>query len=349
MQTEALKVSFAKAFRLCGRVGALNKGADAVRQAVDGVLPCPKVEPVTLGHFEGIDGFRVETEFGNAFFPIKKVADLCVEDSYGWLRRQFLKAELVLPPMVNVIKLGKIATEIEQANPGDEGAVFKKHCDDLYPVKAMAAIHANSYLDNAIMKKYGGQIGQCLEAYYFGLKSVAITALIPCIEGIIRDVGGRIGLTCHDHISANELLNILEKVMRKYIHRIFDGYIWYPSGYASIDLHDCLDERIKIVEGLRYYIKVSLYEHTSRYQGQAQLNRNGIVHGFVNDFDSDDNFFRLIAVLNALYVATMLAGADGLPIIPGDTLDSLRFEQHLRVLASVGPRMRAMGTIQPPP
>jgi len=176
------------------------------------------------------------------------------------------------------------------------------------------------YINKVILPFYN-HILESIQAYYAGLYKAAIITLIPCIEGVIRNIGGYVGKPSQDIINRKEILDILKKVEIQEIRNNFlNDYDWFPEDEV-ISLLDNFDERIQMIESLRYFIEKSMYHDTrsENYSPSSNiLNRHEIIHGLIVDFDSPINYLKLIVLLNALATISIIAGDPGrcsLPII----------------------------------
>ncbi|MDO8343040.1 MAG: hypothetical protein Q7T48_07570 [Cellvibrio sp.] len=200
----------------------------------------------------------------------------------------------------------------------------------MYNLEGLSALSVDIYRKNNDFTEYSSQIDESIEAFCLGLNRVAITSLMPCIEGIIREIGIKIGISCEEHVNVKQFVNILKKIQQKIIANIvFYGFDWVPSDFKSISLHDGFNEQIQMVESLKYFLNNGLYQHTASYQGSTNLNRNGVVHGFITNFSSQVNFYRLITVLNMLYVCSVLTGNEGSLFHPSASEESKLLEKRL--------------------
>lgn len=325
---------FQVAYRKCLRTGALKKGIDNVRETISKCIDDFKVEEAEVSSFRKIAGYKVTVSGNQGFFPKESVSELCQKYNLIWLRESFLKAGFVTPPLLAMGFISKIASEINSTNDPEIEKVIKKYGPLMYSTRSLASLYENIYSVNPILATYSKQIRECIEAFQFGLFGVAITGLMPCIEGIIRDIGMRLGISCEEHISINQFIEIVERLQKRDIKElVFYGYLWVPVDFLSIELHDHFNERIQFVQSLKFYLKNSLYMHTQEFDGATGLNRNGVLHGFITNFHSAENFYRLITVVNLLYVCALIAGGSGSMFHPNIPESPTEFEKRLLSIA----------------
>lgn len=322
-------VDFQALYRKCSRANLLGKPFHELQVFLDKSGSILTINEHTVSSFKSIEGYAIQTDTCRAFFPKQTVAELKKASSnLDYIREQCLKVDFVTPPFMQNQFLSEFAKAIEAGS--DLEKVAEKFASRMYGLESISALSVEIYLKNSDFIKYSSQINESIEAFYLGLNRVAITSLLPCIEGIIRDIGIKIGVSCEDNINVNQFVKILKKVQQRIIKNlVFYDFDWVPSDFKSIDFHDGFNEQIQMVESLKYFLINGLYQHTASYQGSTNLNRNGVVHGFITDFSSPVNFYRLITVLNMLYVCSVLTGNNGSLFHPTTSGASKLLEKRL--------------------
>ncbi len=335
---------FRSAYRKCLRTNALKKNIECVREIISTCVDDFQIEKAHVDSFIRIEGYKVVISGSAGFFPKEKTQELEQEYHLRWLRETFLKAEFVSPPLLAYEFLSEIAKEIMNAtSPSEIEQVIQKHGPRMYPIKSLASLHENIYRLNPIVSPYSKQIQECIEAFHFGLFGAAITGLIPCIEGIIRDTGKKINIACDEHVSLHQFIDIIEKLQQRILKKyVFREYSWAPVDFMNIDFHDHFNEQIQILQSLKFYLNNSLYMHTQSFSSATGLNRNGVVHGFITNFNSAENFYRLVTVLNLLYVCTLFAGESGSMFHPPIPDTPTKFETRLRAISAMKEMLEKM-------
>lgn len=321
-------VDYQTIYRKCSRANLLGKPCHELQLFLDKSGSVLTINEHTVSSFKPIEGYSVQTDACRAFFPKQTVAELKASSHLDYIREQFLKVDFVTPPFMQNQFLGEFAKAIETGS--DLEKVAEEFAPRMYNIEGLSALSVDIYRKNSDFAKYSSQIDEAIEAFCLGLNRVAITSLMPCIEGIIRDIGIKIGISCEEHVNVKQFINILKKIQQRIItDLVFYEFDWVPSDFKSISLHDGFNEQIQMVESLKYFLNNCLYQHTASYQGNTNLNRNGVVHGFITNFSSPVNFYRLITVLNILYVCSVLTGNNGSLFHPPTSDASKLLEKRL--------------------
>jgi hypothetical protein len=300
-------VDFQTLFRKCTRAKLLGKSSYELQEFLDKSGSILTINEHTVSSFKSIEGHSVKADSCKAFFPKQTVAELEVNSRLNYIREQCLKIDFVTPPFMTNQFLGEFAKAIETGINLEN--VAEEYAPKMHNIEGISALIVDVYRENSDFAKYSSQIEEAIEAFYLGLNRVAITSLMPCIEGVIRDIGIKIGISCEEHVKVNQFVSILKKIQQRIIKNlVFYDFDWVPSDFTAISFHDGFNEQIQMVESLKYFLNKRLYQHTASYKGSTNLNRNGVIHGFITNFNSPVNFYRLITVLNMLYVCSVLTG-----------------------------------------
>lgn len=161
----------------------------------------------------------------------------------------------------------------------------------------------------------GERVGESIEAYFSGYKLVAIIALVPVLEGIVRKIAASHG---RDIGKGTKRLN----------HE-FQAFV-----NAEIQSQHCFGERVVVLEVLHDFVRDRLLEDTDSYSGLNELNRHGILHGIYGNFGEEMNFFRLITLLDLLCFAIGLEHG-GSCFAPASTPESVKLAGHYRRLEAL--------------
>lgn len=324
-------VEFGKLYRKCSRACKL-KGSESELQEFIGADVI--VNEVTINIGRQIDGFRILSHNKSAFFPKGNPSELCPDQlTYvAKLREKLNKVTVVVPSLVSTQELDEFSKAIH-SDTQNTGELMGKW----YPTEFIARLYCCYYQNNSLTEKYLKIIKCSIEAFHFGLYPASIISLIPCIEGIIRDIGMKIDINCGDSVSVSDLLNILDKLKKRIINNfIFRDYDWVPVDYKSVKLHDQFNEIVQAIESLKFVIKNDYYAHTDSYSNEINLNRNGIVHGFITDFDDKSNFYRLLTILNSLVMFSGYIGELVSLIPPKHSDESILYSKKLNNIKLLG-------------
>ena len=147
-----------------------------------------------------------------------------------------------------------------------------------------------------------------IKAFFSGYKLVAVVAMVPVIEGIVRKMASR---------ASRDIGFGFGKLKVEFDH-IVERERTSPN---------CYGERLVMLEVLRDFIRERFLESTDKYDGLNHFNRHGIVHGIYDEYGVDLNFFRLITLLDLLCFS--IGMIEGGPVFaPETTPESFRLAQQ---------------------
>lgn len=316
-------MDFAKVYRACRRTQALGKGLKAVvacleREAADYI----KVEEAKVDVFLPINGYRVTTLDGTAFFP-RNISEVQKDAGLTWLREVLSSADIVIPPYYALGFLSKHAADINDAKTqSDKAELGDRMLLEMYPPGGLAHLIDGVWSARKTFDQFHSQLVESSKAYCLGLYNVAIVGLLPCIEGIVRRLGVASGMNVHEDVSIRVLTKVFRRLQQKEIDMMMDGYDWYPDNEITISLLDNFHERVQMLESISSYLNARLYLHTGSAPEYLTLNRHGISHGFFHGYATSVNYLRLFNLLSALSFAAVMVEGKGSLMHPGSTPES---------------------------
>jgi hypothetical protein len=202
--------------------------------------------------------------------------------------------------------------------------------NEFYDTFSIAIFCTEIYSLNPSIKPFYTNILEATECYFLGKNKASILTLIPTIEGIIRNLGKLIGFTIENEVGISHLIKVLKKIQEFDIkHNIFTEYNWFPKLEMNVDYFDKFHERIQLIGSVIYYLEQSLYVSTKHYNKTSKLNRHGVVHAFIAEYDDPTNFLRLITLINALALANNIV-IGGSPMHPPASPSSQNLEKHFK-------------------
>jgi hypothetical protein len=208
--------------------------------------------------------------------------------------------------------LTKLAHDIEVAPPDERLHIMQARLANAYGPDYLASMFLERYSKIIHVRDFTQHIGESLKAYFSGYKLVAIVALVPALEGIVRKIA-----TTHGR-DVGQGTTKLNKEFAAFVDR-------------EINSPHCFGERVVMLEVLRDFVRDRLLEKTDKYQGLNELNRHGMLHGIYGNFGEDMNFFRLVTLLDLLCFAICLEeGGSG--FAPAPTSESLKLAEHYKRL-----------------
>jgi len=234
-----------------------------------------------------------------------------------WLAARFKEVDWFVPPYLNTAFLSKLAHSIEKASPSDRTQIVQVNLAKAYGPEYLAGMFLERYSKTIHVRDFKQHIGESIAAYFTGYKLVAIIALVPVLEGIVRKIAASHGRPIGGGTSR--------------LNHEFQGFV-----DTEIKSQHCFGERVVMLEVLRDFVRDRLLERTDSYSGLNELNRHGILHGIYGNFGEEMNFFRLITLLDLLCFAIGLEHG-GSCFAPAPTPESLKLAEHykqLRILSA---------------
>jgi hypothetical protein len=329
-------MDFSKAYRKCRRTQALSRSRAAVTSCLQTITSdFFKVEEVSIHDFVSIDGYKVTTLEGVAFFP-KDLSAAKKTQGLQYVADACRSADLVIPPYFRVGFLFAAAKVINDASEDDKQIAGNAFLRSLYTHSDIAQLVTGVLAKRSAFQPYHQQIVECVEAYALGLHHVAITGLLPCIEGLVRQLGVDFGLSVKDDVSIRSLVNLFKRLKKSEVELMFDGYSWIPSE-INITLLEHFHERVQMYESISAYMLGRLYLHTDVAPVHLTLNRNGISHGFFTGYANAGNFLRLFNLLVLLSFCAVRVQGTGSMMHPGETEESIKFQKLLEACEMLRP------------
>lgn len=255
---------------------------------------------VTIGRFSKIKGYKVVYGNSTAFFPNEN--ELKPSGGLSLIRDKLEKYGVIIPQFVGMEDIEKLISLLEEKEKKDDVIIdfFRRHL-------SIPELLVSLYVKNDYISKYIFDIFEAVKSHFLGLNKMAVVGLIPCVEGILREIGYKNFGVKSDVVSKRQLLEGLSSFETEYIKKyVFGDFDWYPSGTFRLEYFKGRDELIDCVESLRSYIDNVLYKNTKGLVDLNSLNRHAIVHGFnsMSSYEHPSNFFRLINIINSLVILT---------------------------------------------
>jgi len=324
-------LKFRKLYRDLLKKNSLNN-LEETSSIIKSTYSHAKVEKIKVGRFLDIEGYKVIIGKRTAFFPIGKLRNLKNSKLNGlsFLRNEFFKIGIVLPTLISNSDQEILLKTLSE---NKDNNINEKIITDFFKgTLGLPELLTSTYSTNKHISKYIEILEESLKAYYLGLFKVAVISLLPCIEGVIRDLGVKAS-----SVSSKELIGNLIKLQRYYIkHYIFNSCNYVPPDFLDIKFHDTYDECIQVIESLRWFLEKSLYQHTNAFNESHSLNRHSILHALKSEsnYGTESNFFRLINILNSLYFCSVFSGENGSLFHPSHTTQSEKLESKYLLYSS---------------
>ncbi|EQA70835.1 hypothetical protein [Leptospira noguchii] len=263
------------------------------------------IVPVKVRRFIEISGYEIKLQNDLLFFPAKSVNNLLAghNNALKALKNKITAMEWFIPPFVSLGEIRKFDSSL-------------KSWEDIYNHFYIAGIFLKKYKTLKIVKNYSRLILDAILAYYSGLTSASITILIPVIEGVTRDIARDLNVLKSD-VSSEMFLDVIKKTKLHYKSNIiFSDYSWVPRSHYDDSFWVEVDEVIQMLEALSFYIERYYYANSKKFEGENELNRHGILHGFFKNYSSQINFYKLLSFIDMLCFIIIYNGEEGSLMAP---------------------------------
>jgi hypothetical protein len=324
-------MDFPEVYRLCKRSQSLKRGIKSVKERLDSSgVQYIAIEEVIVSYFASIPGYRFTTFEGTAFFP-RNLAAVPSYSGLTWMRDALIQADIVVPPYYGMGFLGEYASRVLSATTeSDRLDIGGEMLAAMYPSDGLAEIICGVWALRKTYVSFHQTLVESAKAYSAGLYNVAIIGLLPCIEGIVRALGVKVGLRVESAVNIHQLLKVFDRLKAKELDMMFDGYDWLPPDLNSKFLSR-FHERVQMYDGISEYFITKLYQHTSDVSDSTSLNRHGIAHGLFNGYATAENYLRLFNLLSALSMVAAIAEGKGSMMHPGASDDSMLLAKKLDI------------------
>ncbi len=203
-------------------------------------------------------------------------------NSIGWF----------VPPYVSVAKLETVAREIAEAQGQFTEARVEQVLDSIYSPDRLASMVVSRYPHIPAVDLFQETIAESISAHFSGLRHVAVSGLIPVIEGTGRELARQRGL----HHTGSDVVRIFRALFTE-----AKEDAWKRKIGATQEIEEMLDAFFR-------FLDLYFFEHSDSYPLPDKTNRNGILHGAYKDaeYGKPINFFKTISAVDILtFVSTL--------------------------------------------
>lgn len=262
---------------------------------------------VSEEYFQIGDSFhaiKLSTDKGIAIYP--RVPKESVDDIEDWDIVQFWKeADWFIPPYVSwgeIYDSVRLMNQNRMDSTSSSTSDLQKDMDiviiNLYDNPYKLSVITNQVLIRAhTVAEYLPIIREAIIAFYSGFRAVAIAAIIPIVEKILRTF-----LELQDEkLSPVDVIDkIIEKSKEK-IKRYEIGEVdWLPEEYLRSNRITNYSERYMMIILFESWLKNSFYKDTKVYSNYSGFNRHMFAHAKSQDWQKPSNFFRAMGLLQML-------------------------------------------------
>ena len=199
----------------------------------------------------------------------------------AWVGQVFRSVDWLIPAFLGVGLSETLARVIEISEEDKKLEVLRETMAAVYSPQYLATMYLERYSQVTHMRDFSKQIDECFRAFYSGYRIVAVTSMIPVLEGIIRKIAGA---------ASRDLGHGTQGLLREF-EALVEEEKNSPHRY---------EERLIMFELLLEFMKERFLKNTNRYEGMQNFNRHGILHGVFEDFGEELNFLRIVMLLDLL-------------------------------------------------
>ena len=296
-------------------------------------LHIDSIELKTFKLFIEIDYQLIKINSKNIFFPINLVNYYLdnptgikhardIYNSFGWFFPAFLPANPLIKISEYLLKEDRLISNV----------FLESILSTIYNEKYISKMYLYKYSKIRYVNKYSHIIFEAIQNFYLGFISSSIILLLPCIEGIIRDIYDLEGKK-ENNIGKYALLNILDSNLKKYKNdKFITIFNWIPIEFIDNKFFDSFDEYFQMLNGFKLYIDKFLFIDSRNGNDIGNLNRHKIIHGLTTEFDYPFNFIRLISLLDLLVFIISMNAQGYSCVLPMDTDESFKLSNYFTKL-----------------
>ena len=215
-----------------------------------------------------------------------------------------------IPPYAQMGFLSDMAKRISDSSGAYSQASLEADLARLHDPYSMAAMVLHRYPRTPGISDYKKIIAEAVEAHFAGLDKVAVSGLLPVVEGAGKKLAGINSISIVKTGSVSEILkNLAENFKRE---------------TRSKSIGD-VDEIESMMDSFISFIRDHLFINSNLYTLDDKTNRHGILHGSYsdNDFGMPRNFYKVISAIDFLaFIGSIHANVSWLA--PAPTPDSMR-------------------------
>ena len=195
-------------------------------------------------------------------------------NSVGWF----------IPPYVTLGFLNLLSKEISNKGSAFGQKDLEAWLSIVYSPENLAAMVSERYTATPYVKDFNIIIAEAVEAHFLGLNHIAVSGLMPVIEG------------------AGKKLAISRKVTWNSITEVFVNLANDCKLDATKNNIGAVGEILSMMDSFIEFAKSHLYINSNNYSLPDNTNRHGILHGAYADADYGEpiNFYKSIAAIDFL-------------------------------------------------
>lgn len=230
-----------------------------------------------------------------------------------------------IPAYVQMRVIHTLVDKISSSKGNFSQDDLEKELAKIYNQTNLAAMVCHRFPDVPIIQDFRITIEEAIEAHFMGLHHVAMSGLVPVIEGVGRNFIVARGITEPNKVKDvfTNLTNDIKNEARK----------------KGIGLPDEIDA---MTDSFAHFTNNYLYLASTSYALPDKTNRHGILHGAFQDSDYGKpiNFYKIISAVE--FLTFFLSIDPSFPVrisclAPDSTEESLKLSLYYGSLAGIRP------------
>jgi hypothetical protein len=232
-----------------------------------------------------------------------------------------------LPPYLSLGFLLQIKEQAQTDSSFDQNALGQMLSAAYGPIH-LASMVMNLYGATVGVKDYKGIIGESIEAHFLNLDHVAVSGLMPVVEGAARRLAKSRSLVIKD---STPIKAVLEKLAKDCIRQVTHESIGVPHEFVAM------------ISSFYVYARDYFYVGSKAYPLPDNTERHGTEHGVYGDKDygTPINFYKTLSAVDML--CTMAGFGRNAPslIAPSPSEESTPLSAYFMELAAISMRRPA--------
>jgi hypothetical protein len=219
--------------------------------------------------------------------------------------------------------MGKVAALIDQVGVDFSQPELEQVLGALFPSDTLASMVLDRYPKTPVIKDFQTIIAESVEAHFLSLHHVAVSGLVPVIEGAARRLADKRG------------------VQAGALSRTIAALIEHCKTHVVAKRIGDVGEIVSMLESFEMFLSNVLFVNAKKYSLTDGTNRHGIVHGIFADreFGSALNFYKVITSVNALtFMSSLYYG--GSAFVPDHTTQSAELARYYDLLSRIASERR---------
>jgi hypothetical protein len=222
-----------------------------------------------------------------------------------------------MPPYGNQGQLDIVSREINNANYRVDESEIERVLGFFYTPDRLASMALNMYTQIPVVDLYKRTIAESVAAHFCGLPHVAVSGLMPIIEGAGRELARLRGLKHEGSVKA-VFIELIDNAKE-------DAWARKIGNTKEID---------EMLTGCRDFLTRYFFENSALYPLLDKTNRHGVLHGAYRDPDYGRpiNFYKTISAVDILTFISMLQTTKMTGFVPEHTAESRVLAERYREL-----------------